>query len=59
LKVKALRGNIGFNGKEAGSILEVSEETGKHLIEKGFAEEYKTAPKKPAPKKTTKKTTEK
>ncbi|MBL5830866.1 hypothetical protein HV417_02150 [Bacillus sporothermodurans] len=48
MKVKTLRDNVGTLNKK-GTILEVSEEQGKHFIKVGVAEEVKE-------KKTTKKT---
>lgn len=42
MKVKALRENVLRYGEKKGAVLEVSEETGKHLIKNGFAEEVKS-----------------
>jgi hypothetical protein len=41
MKVKALKENVLKYGEKKGAVLEVSEETGKHLIKNGFAEEVK------------------
>jgi hypothetical protein len=59
LKVKTLRDNVQKYGDKKGTILEVSEELGKHWIKAGVVEEVKPAQKKEAPKKTTKKKDEK
>lgn len=50
LKIKTLRDNVKTLNKK-GTVLEVSEEVGKSLIEFGVAEEVKPAPKKTNTKK--------
>lgn len=53
MKVKTLKDNVGSYGREKGTEVEVSEETAKHWLNLGVAEEVKA--KKPAQKKTTQK----
>jgi hypothetical protein len=54
LKVKTLRDNV-LTLNEKGTVLEVSEEAGKRLVELGAVEEVKEAPKKKASNKKTEK----